>query len=356
MKKAALLTFICFISFATAFANPDSTVLNIMKELNIPGLSYAVIKKGKVLQKGHFGKANVELDVPLTEQHVFPIFSTTKTFTSIASMKLVEEGKIKLEDKISKYLTGLPTQWQNITVYQLLTLTSGLPDVVVEQKPGYTMAWVTEDEKELINSLSKLPMQFAPGESWSYNQTNLSLMGLIIEKVTGVTYKDYVQKAILNPLNMKSATFGDVWQVVNNRVSNYGIKKDNSLMTWNTYHYPRFALPNAGLNAGLDDMVKFCNGVTSNKILKEENQRKVYTLAKLNNNKDNLLDEGVGFGMGWMVMNINGLKAYGMSGGASSGFLIFPEQQLSVVLLTNASGIDVEGLIMRIAAPHLTVR
>ncbi|MFD2514691.1 serine hydrolase domain-containing protein [Pontibacter locisalis] len=356
MKKIIIAASIFLASLSTALASSDTTVLNIMKEFNIPGLSYAVVKNGKVVQKGYYGKANVELNVPLTEQNVFPIFSTTKAITGIAAMKLIEEGKLKLDDKIGKYLEGLPAQWENITVYQLLTLTSGLPDVVVEQKPGYTMAWVTENEQDLIKSLSALPMQFVPGESWHYNQTSLSLLGLIIRKVTGNEYSNYVQNAVLNPLNMKSARFGDVWKVVDNRVTNYGIKKNGELMTWNTYHYPDFALPNAGLNLGLEDMVKFCNGITSNKILKEENQRKVYTVAKLNNNKDNLLGEGVGFGMGWMVMDMNGVKAYGMSGGAATGFLIFPEQKLSVILLTNASGIDVEGLIMRIASPHLIVK
>lgn len=356
MKNVFALILIFLISFVGAAANPDSTVLNLMKRLHIPGLSYAVLKDGKVLQKGQYGKANVELNVPLTEQNIFPIFSTTKAITGVATMKLVEEGKLKLDDKIGLYLDSLPSSWSNVTIYQLMTLTSGLPDVVTEQKPGYTMSWAAENEKELIKNLAPLPTQFAPGESWSYNQTDLSLLGLIIKKVTGMEYSAYIQQTIFDPLHMETATFGDVWKVIHNRVSSYGIRQNGELMTWNTYHYPDFALPNAGVNLGINDMIKFCHGITGNKILKEENQQKLYSVAKLNNNKENWLDEGVGFGMGWMVMNLNGVKAYGMSGGAATGFLIFPEQKLAVILLTNASGFDVEGTIMQIAAPYLQAK
>ena len=354
MKNACFCILLFLATTFAALANPDTTVLNLMKKLNVPGLSYAIVKDGRVVRKGHYGKASIELDVPLKEQHIFPIFSTTKAITGIAAMKLVEDGKIRLEDKIGNYLDSLPDGWSNISVYQLLTLTSGLPDVVIEQKPGYPMNWHAENEKDLIRNLAKLPAPFAPGESWSYNQTSMSLMGMIIKKVTGTEYVDYVQKTIFDPLGMKSARFGDVRKVINNRVSSYGIQKNNTLRTWNTYYYPDFALPNAGINLGLNDMIRFCNGITSNKILKEETQRKVYTVANLKNNKDNFLDKGLGFGMGWMVMDINGVKAYGMSGGAASGFLIFPEHKLSVILLTNASGIDVEGAIMQIASPYLS--
>ena len=143
----------------------DSFVREIMTANHIPGLSLAVLREGKIILAKGYGLANLELSTPATEKTAFVIFSLTKTFTGVATMMLVEEGKISLKDPISQYIAGLPAAWQQVTIRHLLSHTSGLPDY----KNSFSkLEDVIKDysHAEVLQLVVNRPLVFQTGERW----------------------------------------------------------------------------------------------------------------------------------------------------------------------------------------------
>jgi len=148
--------------------NIDSFLKNEMQKRNIPGLQLAVVKNGKVVKLGNYGLADLQNSIPVSENTVFIINSITKAFTGVAVMQLVEAGKLNLSVPISTYLNDLPDAWKNVTTQQLLSHTSGIPDIVDEE----TNILVPESEEASWAKVQTLPINFKPGEKFRYNQTN----------------------------------------------------------------------------------------------------------------------------------------------------------------------------------------
>jgi CubicO group peptidase (beta-lactamase class C family) len=151
----------------------------------IPGVALAVVRGGKLVKAGGYGLANVELGVATKPESIFQTGSVGKQFTATAVMMLVEEGKIGLDDKINKYFAGAPTAWKDITVRHLLTHTSGIPDYTSEKTGGAINLHTDYTEEELVKKISGLPLDFPPGEKWSYSNSGYLLLGGLIHKVTG---------------------------------------------------------------------------------------------------------------------------------------------------------------------------
>ncbi|ADV81274.1 beta-lactamase [Terriglobus saanensis SP1PR4] len=170
-----------------------------------PGFQLTIVRHHKIVFTGAYGLANVENSVPMTDQTIFRINSMSKAFTGVAAMQLVEAGKLNLDAPLSGYLGGLLTSWQNITVRQILTHTSGLPEIV-------------DDNVRLIGDgtaegawakVQTLPLQFAPGTQFAYTQTNYVVMGKIIAKLTGETFASFVQQRQFDVVAMKGTSYGD---------------------------------------------------------------------------------------------------------------------------------------------------
>ena len=143
----------------------------------IPGLALAVVQRGQVVKLAGYGLASVELEAPVTPDTVFELASVTKQFTAAAVMKLVEEGKVGLDEPVSKYLPGTPPTWQAITIRHLLTHTAGLPklgeDFVALWKDGVRMNYTTE---QAFDAATKDAMSFSPGDGWQYSDVGYSCL------------------------------------------------------------------------------------------------------------------------------------------------------------------------------------
>ncbi|MBK7600959.1 MAG: beta-lactamase family protein [Acidobacteria bacterium] len=171
-----------------------------MQNQRIPGLAVAIIKDGQVVYaKGH-GMANVEHKVEVKPETIFQSGSVGKQFTAAAVMLLVEDGKIGLDDRIAKYFTDSPEHWKNITVRHLLTHTAGTTDYPpdFDFRRDYT-------EDELLKKAADIPLAFQPGERWSYSNMGYVMLGILIGKVTGKFYGDFLQERIFKPLGMATA-------------------------------------------------------------------------------------------------------------------------------------------------------
>jgi CubicO group peptidase (beta-lactamase class C family) len=209
---------------AAVSAKVDSVVEAQQKAQKIPGVSLAVCRDGKIIKASGYGLANVELGVPVTPETIFQTGSVGKQFTAMAVMMLVEEGKLQLDDRMTKYIPEPPSSWQDVTIRQLLTHTSGIADYggeegtmgkgVINFRRDYT-------EGELIQAFAKMPMDFPPGQNWSYSNTGYVLLGIIIHRVTGEFYGDFLQERIFRPLGMTSTRIISEADIVPHRSSGY---------------------------------------------------------------------------------------------------------------------------------------
>lgn len=206
----------------------DSTIEAQRKVQKIRGLSVVICRDGNVVKASSYGLANVELDVPATPETIFQTGSVGKQFTAMAVMTLVEEGKIGLDDKLSKYIPEEPAAWHDITIRQLLTHTSGISDYGGEEENmGKGVINFRKDytEPDLVQTFAKMPMDFAPGEKWSYSNTGYVLSGIVIHKASGQFYGDLLQERVFRPLGMTATRIISEADIVPHRSAGYRLVK-----------------------------------------------------------------------------------------------------------------------------------
>ncbi len=200
-----------------------------MRREDVPGVAVGIYSRGQILLAKGYGLANIELNVPVKAETIFQSGSVGKQFTSAAIMTLVEEGKIGLDDSIVKYFPNAPQSWQAIRVKNLLSHTSGLSEYETDERVGpggpfYIRLDLTEDE--LVNKIEALPFEFKPGDKWDYRNTNYVLLGVIIHKVTGSFYADYLQQRIFR-FGMNSTRLISEADIIPNRCPYCNTKTDN---------------------------------------------------------------------------------------------------------------------------------
>jgi CubicO group peptidase (beta-lactamase class C family) len=331
----------------------DKYVETQMRNLHIPGASIAIIRNGKIIKARGYGVANVELKGPATKDTVFELGSIGKQFTAAAVMLLVEEGKISLDGKVTKYFPEAPQYWNQITVRHLLTHTSGIQNHVAV--PGYLKIFKTDitfettpSREEIVKEFYKLPKEFEPGETWAYDNTGYYLLGLIIEKVSGKSYYQFLDERIFKPLDMTSTRSTDPRHVVPNRASGYEWVNDK-------YENRPPLLPTIAFSAGTIvstalDMAKWDAALYTEKLLKKSSLEQIWTPAKTSDGGLPSFD----YGFGWFIYSYQGHRFVQHSGGTpgfSSVFYRFPDDKLSVIMLTNHSdrfldqfAIDIAGI------------
>ncbi|MCA1626288.1 MAG: beta-lactamase family protein [Acidobacteria bacterium] len=312
----------------------DSFVREKMKSKNIPGLSLAVVRDGKLLLAKGYGMANLELSVPATEKTNYSIASITKIFTAVAVMMLVEEGKISLEDPISKHLSDLPGAWNPATIRQLLNHTSGIKNFNGHSEPPCKVEKVIYDSpKDFLKEVECLPLEFPHGERWVYNGSSYLLLGILIEKVSGMTYEKFLRERIFTPLGMNDTRLITYTELIPNRADGY------SWQNGSFRHAPQssvFENSNGGLVSTVLDMAKLDIALTSEKLLRRATLEQMITNAKLNSGEI-VPGSGLGFGL----TPFRGRKRVGHNGGGGLGFATslthFFNEKVTVVVLTNAN-------------------
>lgn len=333
-------------------SNVDAIVNTEMKERKIPGMQIAVVQNGKIVLNKSYGVANIQNDLPVKNTSVFPINSTTKVFTAVAVMQLVEQGKIGLSEPISKYLENLPSEWQKITVEQLMTHISGLPDILSVLDPATGSLGAMRTENAMWEKIKLSPLNFKTGEQSSYNQTNYYLLGKIIEKVSGDSFVNFVTKNQFNRVGMKNTQFGDSRTVIPNYSPIYRFRKNldgrplkEEILFNDYYEFPDFTFPGAGLSCTSEDFANWIIALQNNKLFqKSSTLQTMWSPIKLNNGM------ATSWTRGWGIAKFREHHtAIGMSGGSRSVFLIYPDDNLAVVVLTNLAGSYPEDFIEEIA-------
>lgn len=296
-----------------------------------PGATVLISKKGKVLYHKAFGLANLELNIPMKTDHVFEIGSITKQFTAVAILMLEEQGKLSVDDEITKFLPDYPTKGKKITIHHLLNHTSGIKSYTSMNLSE--IAALDKTPTELIDYFKNEPMDFDPGTKWQYNNSGYIILGYIIEKLSHQTYEDFVEQNIFTPLQMTNSRYGHKYEIIKNRASGYQPSEQGYVNA----DYLSMTLPYAAgsLMSTVEDLDKWQKGLNTNVLLKNENLKKAFQNTKLNNGKPTY------YGYGWTVNEINGTPTIEHGGGIfgyTSYRVYVPESDVNVVILTNSNG------------------
>jgi CubicO group peptidase (beta-lactamase class C family) len=294
-----------------------------------PGAAVIVVKDGKTIFRKGYGMADLELGVKIEPDHVFRIGSITKQFTAVAILELMERGKLSLSDEITRFFPDFPTHGQKITIEHLLTHTSGIKSYT--SLPEWLSQWRKDmTVKEIIDLFKDKPMDFAPGEKWSYSNSGYILLGAIIEKVSGMSYEDFLQKNIFDVVGMKSSYYGNAGRIIAHRIPGYSKGKtglENAAYLSMTQPYAA-----GSLLSTVDDLALWDAALYTDKLVKQETLKRAFTPYKLNN--------GVvtGYGYGWTMVDYEGHLMI-EHGGGINGFITYmlrvPQDHVFVSVLTN---------------------
>jgi CubicO group peptidase (beta-lactamase class C family) len=331
---------------------PDSVgdyVRGEMQKQHIPGLSLLVSKDGQIVRAEGFGLSNVELQVPVKPETVFQSGSVGKQFTATAVMMLVEEGKVALDDPLTKYFADAPAAWKEVTVRELLSHTAGFTDY--PEKFDFRKDW-TEDE--LIKVVEGIPLAYPPGTKWEYSNLGYLTLGILIHKVTGEFYGDFLQQRIFQPLGMQTTRIISEADIVPNRAAGYRLVK-NELKNQEWVAPMVNTTADGSLYFSILDLAKWDAALYGDKLLKRSSFDLMWTPVKLKDghpNKD-------GYGFGWFMEERRGHRVIGHDGawqGFKTAIARYVDDRLTVVVLANLEQAKPEDIAQHVADIYLSGR
>jgi len=324
----------------------DDYVNGEMTNQHIPGVALAVLTNGVVAKAQGYGWADEEGKVAVATNTLFQIQSVTKIFTATATMLLAEEGKIDIDKKISAYLDNLPKAWSNVTVRHLLTHTSGIKDFINEPTVDLTKD-VTPDE--IVQSLSKLPLNFQPGEEYRYSNTGYQLLGMIIHRLTGMPWHEFVRRRVLVPAGMASTRVNslDVQVPV---AHGYCWEKDKMRPGY-PVAMSILSYPGGGLLSSVVDLAAWDRCLYGETVLKRSVLEKMWTPATFNSGAKSE------YGLGWWVEDYHGHRFVSHGGAHMTGFKTtftrFVDEKVTVVVLCNQRAANPANMAIRIAGFYI---
>jgi CubicO group peptidase (beta-lactamase class C family) len=341
MKNTVWLLFIVFTSAHLAAQGQtdkmDTLLAAYAKEGKFNG-AVLVAHKGNVLYQKGFGYKDATQKLPVDANTIFPTGSITKQFTAAVIMQLQQEGKLSVTDKLSKYFTGF-TNGDKITIEHLLTHTSGVYNYTNDS------LWWKEDQTkprsqaQMLELFKKYPSDFEPGTNFNYSNSGYSILGYIIEKVTGKPYEQVMRERILQPLNMTNSGFDYTRLASPAKAKGYLVAKDKinpATIVDSTITYAA-----GSLYSTLNDLYKWERAIATNKILQPASWKAVFTPYKRK------------YGYGWNIDSTHGRFTTAHSGGLpgfTSYLLRFPQEELVVIMLDNTTGTNLTKISRSLAA------
>lgn len=324
----------------------DKFVRAEMEKQHIPGLALLVSRDGRPVRSQGYGMANVELQVPVKPETIFQSGSVGKQFTATAVIMLVEEGKIGLEDSLTKYFPGAPATWQKVTVRQLLSHTAGFGDYPksFDFRKDYS-------EAQLLKIVEGIPLAYVPGTSWTYSNLGYLTLGIVIHKVTGEFYGDFLQERIFRPLGMTTTRIISEADIVPNRAAGYRLV--NGELKNQEWVSPTLnTTADGALYFSIVDLAKWDAALYTEKLLKRSSLEQMWTVAKLNNGQP---DSG-NYGFGWSIVTKNGhhvVEHQGAWQGFKTTISRYVDDKLTVIVLANLDDARELPLVERVAEMYL---
>jgi CubicO group peptidase (beta-lactamase class C family) len=335
----------------------DTMARQHMAEFSVPGMQVAIVHQGRIAHLGAYGLADLTHAVPVTHETAFSIASATKSFSGVALMQLVESGALDLDHPVARYVDRLPVPWRGITIRQLATHTSGLPDVV-NPESGEMIARTVDSVWAMVQ---RLPMRSTPGTRWSYNQTNYWLLGRVVERITGAPFTQLIAQQF-RAAGMTSASFGDIHDISRSTSDTYSYLRFRGDSSWRDTTLQRvvveFAAPlrmAGGINASAQDLARWLLALESGRLLTRGSSRDtLWASPRMASGKLLGAGEVNGYGIGWPTFNDPAHPSVAGIGGGRAAFLLYPNDQLAVVVVSNLQGSRPERLALRIAQRFLS--
>ncbi|MDP9046982.1 MAG: beta-lactamase family protein, partial [Bacteroidota bacterium] len=338
-------------TFSNAFAQHQKQLDSLFGTLSAQGYlngTVLIADGGKPVYEKAFGYADFDKKRPLTNQTMFELASVSKQFTAMAVMQLHEKGLLSYNDSLTKYFPAIP--YHGITIEHLLRHTSGIPEFLSWDERQVDVNRVNYN-KDILAALvkNKIPLNFKPGDALSYSNTNYVLLALIVEKVSGLSFSDYLDKNIFKPLGMAHTRVYPQRSAVQ-KVEDYAfgylydpnrgkfVVNDSLKANRYQFYFDGIAGP-YGISSNTEDMLKWDQALYTNKLISQKEQDAAYITSKLNDGKDAVF-AGIPYGFGWLVLPPlpETGRRYAHSGGYPGYMTMivrFPDKNKTIILLTN---------------------
>jgi CubicO group peptidase (beta-lactamase class C family) len=330
--RLALLAALASSCLAQDAARMDQIVQSYVTSEHFTGTVLVARGAQVVFSKG-YGSANLEWNIPNSPNTKFRLGSVTKQFTAASILLLEERGKLSVSDPVKKYLPDAPAAWDEITIFNLLTHTSGIPNFTGFPDYAKLEPLATTSEAVVARFRDK-PLDFQPGEKYSYSNSGYALLSYLIERITGGAYEKFLQENIFTPLGMKDSGYDSNSAVIPRRASGYVFGRNG----FENASYVHMTVPQGAgaIYSTAEDLLKWEQGLFGGKVVSAASLQKMTTPFKSN------------YAFGLQVDNAGGHKVV-EHGGAISGFLTelayYPDDKLTVVVLENATGAAQPGAI-----------
>ena len=315
----------------------DAFIASQMKQQGIMGLSIGIVKNGKVVMAKGYGQANIELNVPATEETVYKIGSVSKQFVAVGVMKLVQEGKIKVSDPVKKFIKNAPSTWNAITIRHLLNHTSGLPS----DPPGF------DGMKDLADSIYIKAafadsLAFPTGSKYEYSNFGYFILADIIRISSGMSFPQYMKKYIFDECGLSSTRTTSLAAIVPNRAAGYIKNAENETLNAANYIALR---PSGAFLSNIHDLLKWEMSMQNNKLLTPKNWSQMWNdTIKTPFTMDDVV---IQYAYGWMTNKVNGKQFVHHAGslpGFKSVYFRYIEDKTAIIVLTNSDTADTYGI------------
>jgi len=325
--------FLAFISLVSAQSPPSNADIDRKVDeymdavLRVDGFSGTILvaRDGKPIVSKGYGMANIELNVPNAPDNVFRLGSVTKQFTGMAIAMLQERSKLKVSDLMCKYISDCPDAWKPITINQLLRHTSGVTNYTAFPDFARTTVMPTTTA-EMVEKLKKPPLDFEPGAKMSYSNSGYYLLGVIIEKVSGKTYADFLQENIFTPLGMKQTYYDDPQLIIMKRSA--GCQKQAGKIINSSYTDMSVPYAAGSLASTTGDLLIWDQALYTEKLVSKKSIDEITAPEK----------GDAGYGYGWSIGKRFGHKSVSHGGGIygfATDISRYPDDKVTVVVLSN---------------------
>ena len=318
----------------------DEYIRAEMQRQKIPGLSLAVLKDGKIVKIAGYGVADRKSGAAASPDTVYKVGSISKQFIATGIMLLVQEGKLRVDDPVSKHLDGTPASWSGITIRHLLTHTSGIQ----REAPAFD-PWKVQSDSDVVRSAYPLPLRFPTGSKWEYCNTGYFALAEIISRVSGTPWVDYLRLKVFEPAGMRSTWPTNTTQALANRATGY-TDNDNprEAANWTALR------PSGAFLSTVADLAKWEARLYTDTPLPEATRRDMWTPVTLTDGTTHP------YGFGWGLDPLNGRRQV-RHGGSLPGFISeyarFVDDRVSVIVLMNMDDADVREVARGVAALYL---
>jgi CubicO group peptidase (beta-lactamase class C family) len=325
----------------TARDTVDRFVTAEMTRQHIPGVSIAVVRSGKVTKAQGYGMADLEHEIPVTPETVFKIGSVSKQFLATGIMLLAQDGRLSIDDPISKHISNAPASWNGITIRHFLTHTSG----VLREGPAFDALKVQPDSI-VIRSAFDRPLEFSTGSKWQYCNVCYFTLAEIIARVSGQPWDVFMTERVFRPLGMTATRTTTTSDLVPHRARGYAWRNNAYI------NAPELVAlrPSGAFLSTVLDLAKWDAALYEDRVLTKASRTAMWTKVRLNDGSD------YNYGFGWTLDAVDGHQRV-HHGGSLPGFRAemarFPDDNLTVIVLTNGDGANPEAIARGVAQIYL---